>query len=49
MKLHQEKKTMKKYWLFHRALRITTTVLVTVMFLVVATIGNAAEKKPDDR
>jgi len=48
MKSLKEKKTMKKYWLFHRALRITTTVFVAVLLLVSAAIGDAAEKKPDD-
>jgi hypothetical protein len=39
---------MKKIWLLQRVPHITTTVLVTVLLLVSATIGNAAEKKPDD-
>ena len=48
MKSRKEKKIMKKFWSLSSAPRITTTFLVTVMFLVGATIGNAAEKKPDD-
>ena len=48
MKSNMEKKTMKRGFLFQRASRITTTVLVTVMLLAFATIVNAAEKKPDD-
>ena len=39
---------MKRGLLLQRAPRIITIVLLTVMFLVSATIGNATEKKPDD-
>jgi len=40
---------MKRDWFLERVVRITTTVLVTVMLLACATVVNAAEEKPDDR
>jgi hypothetical protein len=40
---------MKRTRLLQRLLRITTTVLVTLVVLACATVVNAAEEKPDDR
>ena len=39
---------MRRDWLLQRVLLNITTILVTVMLLTGVTVGNAAEKKPDD-
>ena len=45
----EEEKIMKSDGSLQRVPRITTTVLVTVVLLGCATVGNAAEEKLDDR